>query len=48
MVGPLTKALEGFKFIFIAIDKFTKCIEYKPLVKFSLAKAINFLQEIMH
>ena len=47
MVGPLTKAPGGFEYIFVAIDKFTKWIEYKPLVKFSSAKAIEFLQDIM-
>ena len=47
MVGPLAKAPGGFEFIFVAIDKFTKWIEYKPLVKFSSAKAIEFLQDIM-
>jgi transposase InsO family protein len=32
----------------VAIDKFTKWIEYKPLVKYSAAKAVEFIQDIMH
>ena len=32
-VGPLKKAKGGFEYIFVAIDKFTKWIEYKPLAK---------------
>jgi hypothetical protein len=32
----------------MAIDKFTKWIEYKPLVKYSAAKAVEFIQDIMH
>jgi hypothetical protein len=32
----------------VAIDKFTKWIEYKPLVKFSAAKAVEFIQDFMH
>lgn len=47
MVGTLKKATGGFKFVFVATDKFTKWIEYKPLVKFSLAKAFEFMQSIM-
>jgi hypothetical protein len=47
-VGPLKKAKGGFKYIFMAIDKFTKWIEYKPLVKYSTAKVVEFIQKIMH
>jgi hypothetical protein len=53
MVGPrpsgsTQKAKGGFEYIFVAIDKFTKWIEYKPLVKYSVAKAVEFIQDIMH
>ena len=47
-VGPLKKAKCGFEYIFVAIDKFTKWIEYKPLTKYSTAKAVKFIQDIMH
>jgi hypothetical protein len=47
-VGPLKKAKGGFEYTFVAIDKFTKWIEYKPLVKYSTAKAVEFIQDIMH
>ena len=46
--SPRPRTPGGLEFIFVAIDKFTKWIEYKPLVKFNSAKAIEFLQEIMH
>jgi hypothetical protein len=42
-VGPLKKAKGSFEYIFMAIDKFTKWIEYKPLVKYSAAKAVEFI-----
>jgi hypothetical protein len=42
-VGPLKKAKGGFEYIFVAIGKFTKWIEYKPLVKYSAAKAVEFI-----
>ena len=47
-MGPLKKAKGGFEYIFVAIDKFTKWIEYKPLAKYSAAKAVEFIQDIMH
>jgi hypothetical protein len=47
-VGPLKKAKGGFEYIFVAIDKFTKWVEYKPLIKYSAAKAVEFIQDIMH
>jgi hypothetical protein len=47
-VGPLKKAKGRFEYIFVAIDKFTKWIEYKLLMKYSVAKAVEFIQDIMH
>jgi hypothetical protein len=47
-LGPLKRAKGGFEYIYVAIDKFTKWIEYKPLVKYSTAKAVEFIQDIMH
>src|ERR671937_868932 len=47
-VGPLKSAKGGFEYIFVAKDKFTKWIEYKPLVKYSVEKAVEFIQDIMH
>ena len=43
MVGPLKRALGGFKYIYVAIDKFTKWIDYKPLIKFNTTKAVKFM-----
>ena len=48
MVGPLKRALGGFEYIYVAIDKFTKWIEYKPLVKFKATKAVELMQDIMY
>ena len=48
MVGPLKQAPSGFMYIYVAIDKFTKWIEYKPLVKFNATKAVEFMQDIMY
>jgi transposase-like protein len=47
-VGPLKRVKGDFEYIYMAIDKFTKWIEYKPLIKYSAAKAVEFIQDIMH
>jgi hypothetical protein len=38
MIGPFKPAPGNFKFIFVLIDKFSKWIEYMPLVKASSEK----------
>jgi hypothetical protein len=48
MVGPLKKAPRGFEYIYVAIDKFTKWIEYQPLVKFTSTKVVQFMQSIFY
>ena len=48
MVGPLKRAPGGFEYIYVAVDKFTKWIGYKPLVKFNATKAVEFMRDIMY
>jgi hypothetical protein len=43
MIGPLTTALEGFTHVLVAIDKFTKWIEYKPIKKLSADQVVSFI-----
>jgi transposase InsO family protein len=47
MIGPFKKAQGGYTHILVAIDKFTKWIEYKPIASLTSAKAVEFIQEIM-
>jgi transposase InsO family protein len=47
-VGPFKKAKGGFTHIFIAVDKFTKWIEVKPAASITVAKAVEFIKEIMY
>jgi transposase InsO family protein len=47
MTGPFKKAQGGYNHILIAIDKFTKWINYKPIASLMSAKAVEFIQEIM-
>jgi hypothetical protein len=46
--GRAPQESQEFRVHFMAIDKFTKWIEYKPLIKYSAAKAVKFIQDIMH
>jgi len=48
MIRPLKPALGNFKFVFVLIDKFSKWIEYMPLVKATSEKAVEFLNQITH
>ena len=47
-MGPLKAAQGGYTHIFIAIDKFTKWIEVKPVSSTAAAKAVEFIEEITH
>ena len=48
MVGPLKTSVSGYNHIFVAIDKFTKWIEVKPMTATTAAKAAEFIEEISH
>jgi len=48
MIGPLPIAPAGFTHILVAVDKFTKWIEYKPVTKISPDRAVDFICDILH
>jgi hypothetical protein len=48
MIGPFTTAPGGFTHILVAIDKFTKWIEYKPITKLTPDRVIDFISDILH
>jgi hypothetical protein len=43
-----TMAPGGFIHVLVAIDKFTKWIEYKPMAKLTPDRVINFISDILH
>jgi transposase InsO family protein len=47
MIRPFKKAQGGYTHMLVAIDNFTKWIEYKPIASLTSAKAMEFIQEIM-
>jgi hypothetical protein len=48
MIGPLPTALGGFNRVLVAIDKFTKWIEVKPVTCPKADRVLNFLDELVH
>ena len=47
-MGPLKTAVGGHSHIFMAIDKFAKWIDVKPMTTTTAAKAAEFIEEISH
>jgi transposase InsO family protein len=47
MIGPFKKAQGGYTHVLVAIDKFTKWIEYKPIASLTSAKVVEFIQDII-
>ena len=48
MVGPLKKALGGFTHLLVAVDKFTKWIEAKPITNIRSTEAVKFFIDIIY
>jgi hypothetical protein len=48
MIGSLIAAQEGFTHVLVAIDKFTKWIEYKAVTKLSSDRVVYFISDILH
>jgi hypothetical protein len=48
MIGPFKPATGGYLWVYVIIDKFSKWIEYKPLVSGTAKKAAKLLDKIIH
>jgi hypothetical protein len=48
MIGPLPTARGGFNRVLVAIDKFTKWIEVKPVTCPKADRVLDFLDELVH
>jgi hypothetical protein len=47
-MGILPRVLGGFRFLFVAIDTFTKWMEAMPVVNITQDVAVKFLQSIIY
>ena len=48
MVGPLKKSPGGFTHLLVAVDKFTKWIEAKPITNIRSEEAVKFFLDIIY
>jgi hypothetical protein len=48
LVGPLQKAPGGFSHLLVAVDKFSKWIEVRPLTSIRSEQAVTFFTNIIH
>jgi len=48
MIGPFKPTLGGFRWVYVCIDKFSKWIEYKPLVQAIAKKVVELLDDVIH
>jgi hypothetical protein len=48
MIGPFTTTPGGITHVLVAINKFTKWIEYKPIAKLMPDRVVDFISDILH
>jgi hypothetical protein len=48
MVGPLRQAPRGFTHLLVAVDKFSKWIEARPIVNIRFEEAVSFFTDIIY
>jgi len=48
LVGPLQKAKGGYTHLLVAIDKFSKWIEARPITNICSEQAVLFFTDIIH
>jgi hypothetical protein len=48
MIGPLTTTPGGLTHVLVAIDKFTKWIEYKMITTLKVERVVSFMVDILH
>jgi hypothetical protein len=47
IVGPFPRAVGGYRFLYVAIDKFTKWPEATPVVKINKQLTVKFIKSII-
>jgi transposase InsO family protein len=46
-VGPFPRAVGGFRFLYVAVDMFTKWPEVTPVVKINKQSAVKFIKSVI-
>ena len=46
MVGPFKTAPGGYTHLLVTVDKFTKCVEAKPIKNLEASTAVSFIKEL--
>jgi transposase InsO family protein len=48
MVGPLRQVPRGFTHLLVLVDKFSKCIEARPIINIYSEEAVSFFTDIIY
>jgi hypothetical protein len=48
ILGPFSRVVGGYRFLFVAIDKFTKWPEATPVVSITQGAIVAFLKSIIY
>jgi transposase InsO family protein len=48
IVGSFPRAVRGYRFLYVAIDKFTKWLEATAMVKINKQSAVKFIKSIIY
>jgi hypothetical protein len=48
IVGPLRKALRGYTHLLVAIDKFSKWVQVRPITNLRAEQAVTFFTDIVY
>jgi hypothetical protein len=48
ILGPFPRAIDGYRYLFVAIDKFTKWPEATPMISITQGAAVAFLKSIVY
>jgi hypothetical protein len=48
IAGPLRKAPGGYTHLLVAIDKFSKWVEVRPITNLKVEQVVSFFTDIIH
>jgi transposase InsO family protein len=48
ILGPFSRAIEGYRYFYVAIDKFTKWPKGTPVVKINKQSTVKFIKSMVY